>query len=229
MALFALSNPRFDYGIHLTLTCEWENYRFGPVLPVSEVPGLVDINGFFYRTRKELREHAHPDEVARELQAQMEKALSLGLTPSHIDSHMYSIGADPEFFRVYKELGRKFNLPVLVNKQLMEMVGLNPSEHLEFGDVNIDHCYVGEWDYFRKGKLSEFYSNALDNLSVGVNLILIHPAYDDDEMRGITVNHPNFGSEWRQVDLDFFTNEENRLKLEKSNIHVISWKDLRSL
>ncbi len=49
MAVFARKNPRFDYGIHLTLTCEWEYYRFDPVLPISEVPSLVDENGHFYK------------------------------------------------------------------------------------------------------------------------------------------------------------------------------------
>ena len=42
MARFAKNNPQYDLGIHLTPTCEWENYRFGPVLPVSEVPSLVE-------------------------------------------------------------------------------------------------------------------------------------------------------------------------------------------
>ena len=47
MAVFAKNNPQYDNGIHLTLTCEWENYKFGPVLPVAEVPSLVNEAGYF--------------------------------------------------------------------------------------------------------------------------------------------------------------------------------------
>ncbi|MBD1261540.1 polysaccharide deacetylase family protein [Maribacter polysiphoniae] len=223
MALFAKNNPQFDYGIHLTLTCEWENYKFGPVLPISEVPSLVDGNGHFYKNRKDLGKNATPEDVRKELHAQIGKALEFGLRPTHIDSHMYSVGADPAFFKIYKDLGRELNLPVLINEQLMQMVGLQPEEHIEEGDFLIDRTYVGEFKYFETGKLGNFYSDILENLSSGINLILIHPAFDDREMKGVTVNHPNFGSEWRQIDLDFFTNAENRSRLQENNIELITW------
>src|SRR5664279_2586227 len=89
MAIFAKNNPHFDNGIHLTLTCEWGNYKFGPVSPASEVPSLVDENGYFYKTREELRKNASAEDVGKELQAQLEKAFKFGLKPTHIDSHMY--------------------------------------------------------------------------------------------------------------------------------------------
>ncbi|MCM4166871.1 Carbohydrate deacetylase [Arenibacter antarcticus] len=226
MALFAKNNPQFDAGIHLTLTCEWENYKFGPILPISEVPSLVDENGYFYKNRDQLRENASPIDVQKELEAQIEKALKFGLAPTHIDSHMYSVGANPAFFKIYKNLGEKYNLPVLINEQLMEMVGLDPKLNIDKEDLLIDNAFVAEFKYFETGKLGDFYSRILENLSSGLNLILIHPAFDDSEMKGVTVNHPNFGSEWRQIDFDFFTNEENRAKLKENNIELITWKDI---
>ena len=228
MATFAKNNPQFDNGIHLTLTCEWENYKFGPVLPISEVPSLADRNGHFYKNREELRKSASPEDVRKELQAQIEKALKFDLEPTHIDSHMYSVGSNPAFFKIYKDLGGKYNLPVLINRQLMEMVGLNPKLSIEEGDFIIDKTYVGEFEYFSTGKLSDYYNRVLENLSSGLNLILIHPAFDDNEMKGVTVNHPNFGSEWRQIDFNFFTNEENRSKLKENNIELVTWYDIKS-
>ncbi len=228
MALFAKNNPKFDHGIHLTLTCEWENYKFGPVLPISEVPSLVDQNGHFYKNREAIRKNASPDDVRKELQAQIGKALKFGMEPTHIDSHMYSVGSHPEFLKIYRDLGKKYNLPILINEQLMQMVGLNPELNIEEGDFIIDKTYVGEFESFRTGKLSDYYSSILENLSSGLNLILIHPAFDDSEMKGVTVNHPNFGSEWRQIDFDFFTNEKNRLKLRENNIEMITWNDIKN-
>jgi predicted glycoside hydrolase/deacetylase ChbG (UPF0249 family) len=228
MAQFAKNNPQFDHGIHLTLTCEWEKYKFGPVLPISEVPSLVDGNGHFYKNRAELRKNALPEEVSKELYAQTEKALKFGLNPNHIDSHMYSVAADPAFFEIYKALGRSYHLPVLINPQLMEMVGLDPEFSIAEGDFIIDNTYVGEFEYFSTGRLSDYYGRVLENLDFGVNLILIHPAFDDREMKGVTVNHPNFGAAWRQIDFDFFTNEKNRSKLRAHYIELITWNDIKN-
>jgi len=228
MAVFAKNNPQFDYGIHLTLTCEWENYKFGPVLPVSEVPSLVDENGYFYKKREQLRKNASAEDVKNELQAQIEKAIKFGLKPTHIDSHMYSVGTSPEFFDVYRDLGEKYNLPVLINEQLMKMVGLKPELNIKEGDFLIDRTYVAEFKYFETGKLGDYYSLILENLTSGLNLILIHPAFDDNEMKGVTINHPNFGSEWRQIDFDFFTNEENKTKLKENNIELVTWNDIKN-
>ena len=109
MATFAKNNPNYDCGIHLTLTCEWENYRFGPVLPLSEVSSLTDQNGYFYKTRKDFKNNAKPAEIKKELTAQIERALQFGIQPTHLDSHMCSVGVTPEILKIYKELGRTYN------------------------------------------------------------------------------------------------------------------------
>ena len=227
MAEFARENPFYDYGIHLTLTCEWEKYKFGPVLPVSEVSSLVDENGYFYRNRDLLREHAVVSEVKKELIAQIERGLKFGINPSHIDSHMYSLGARADLFEVYKDLGRVYNIPILLNRELMEMVGLDYGQNLGEEDLVIDKTHYGNFGYFKEGKLKEYYRSIFDNLVDGVNLILIHPAFDDAEMKAVTINHPNFGSEWRQIDFDYFTSQECRSILDERNITLVNWKDLK--
>ncbi|CAM4372011.1 polysaccharide deacetylase family protein [Zobellia roscoffensis] len=226
MAEFARENPFYDYGIHLTLTCEWENYKFGPVLPVSEVPSLVDDNGYFFRNRDLLCKNAIVSEVKKELIAQIERGLKHGINPSHLDSHMYSLGAREDLFEVYKDLGKKFKIPVLLNRELMEMVGLNYGENINKEDFIIDKAHYGTFHYFEKGKLANYYTSVFDSLVEGVNIILIHPAFDDAEMKAITINHPNFGSEWRQIDFDYFTSQECRSILDERNITLINWKDL---
>lgn len=228
IANFAKNNPHFDNGIHLTLTCEWENYKFGPVLPISEVPSLVDKNGYFLKNREELKNNASAEEVKKELRAQIERALKFGLKPTHIDSHMYSVGVKPEFFKIYKDLGEKYGLPVLLNKQLMEMVGLRADENIEERDLLIEKAHYGKFEDFGKGKLRDYYQRVFQSLENGLNIILIHPAFDDDEMKGITVNHPNFGSEWRQIDFDYFTSAECKLKLKENNIELITWGDIKN-
>lgn len=228
MALFARSHPQFDSGIHLTLTCEWENYKFGPVLSPSEVPSLVNGDGHFYKKRAELRKNATAEDVAKELEAQIEKALNFGLTPSHIDSHMYSVGASVDFFSIFKSLGKKYNLPVLISVQLMEMVGLDPGLHLHEDDLAVDKVHIASLTHFDPDKLRNFYDEVFEDLMVGLNVLLIHPAYDDNEMKGITVNHPNFGSEWRQVDFDCFTSDAMKKKLKESEVKLVTWYDIKN-
>ena len=77
---FALNNPSFDYGIHLTLTCEWNSYKFGPVLGKKDVPSLVNDQGYFFKTRQEVIDHAILKELRNELCAQIDKALSFRTT-----------------------------------------------------------------------------------------------------------------------------------------------------
>ncbi len=228
MAIFAKNNPQFDHGIHLTLTCEWENYKFGPVLPISEVPSLVDENGYFYKDRESLKNNALIGEVEKELKAQIEKALEFGLQPTHLDSHMYSVAAKPEFFQIYKDLGAEYNLPVPIYKEMMETVGLEVEPNINKNDIVINKLHLGKFEDFEKGRLKNYYENVFHNLSAGLNLLILHPAFDDNEMKGITVNHPNFGSEWRQIDFDYFTSKEAKLKLKEGHIELITWNDIKN-
>jgi predicted glycoside hydrolase/deacetylase ChbG (UPF0249 family) len=229
MAEFAKNNPDFDCGIHLTLTCEWENYKFGPVLPISEVSSLADQNGYFYKTRKDFKDNAKLSEIKKEFIAQIEKALQFGIQPTHLDSHMWSVGVTPEILDIYRELGKTYNLPVFINKGFVESISLSDKQYNFEDTLLADNLLIGYYADFEKGELRKSYEKALDNIISGFNVFLLHPAYDDFEMQGITVNHPNFGSEWRQIDFDFFTSDECKAKLKKNNIQLITWKEISSI
>ena len=45
MVHYLRSHPGTDAGLHLTLTSEWHEYRWGPLAGVLAVPGLVDSEG----------------------------------------------------------------------------------------------------------------------------------------------------------------------------------------
>ncbi len=230
MAGMLMAHPNLDYGVHLTLTCEWKNYKFGPVLPADEVPSLVDENGFFHAKRAVFLEKADPVHVRKELRAQIRRALSFGMKPSHLDSHMYTLGTSREFLELYIEIGREFKLPVFLNRELvLDVCGLDIDEAIVDEAYRVPHIYLGNFGLFQQGKLTEFYQRSLENLKPGLNIILIHPAYDDREMQAIAIDHPNFGSQWRQIDLDFFTSETCRNLIEKEGARLINWTDLKAV
>lgn len=229
IADFAINNPQFDYGIHLTLTCEWNNYKFGPVLPVRDVPSIVDKYGYFHGSRDSSKSNAKIDEVRNELRAQIDRALKHGLNPSHLDSHMYTLGLSSELLELYKSLGKEYNLPVLLNKQLLNFFSPGLESDIDDGDLCVDRVYLGRYEDFKKGKLADYYEQVLNDMKSGLNLILIHPAFNTDEMQAITVDHPNFGAAWRQLDFDFFISQKCHSKIIEKDIKLISWRDIKRL
>jgi predicted glycoside hydrolase/deacetylase ChbG (UPF0249 family) len=76
-------------GLHITLNAEWDAVKWGPVLPVQEVPSLVDEHGHFWPTPGILHERGfNPDEAMAEIEAQLLRLRESGLHISYIDEHM---------------------------------------------------------------------------------------------------------------------------------------------
>ena len=76
---------------------------------------------------------------------------------------------------------------------------------------------------------ARYYTDVLTRLPAGVTEFVIHLAHDDNEMKAITADHPNWGSAWRQRDYDFFTSDSFRKLLETNQIKLITWRDLRKV
>ncbi len=76
-AAFCRENPQVDMGVHLTLTSEWESYRWGPISTRDPGSGMIDFEGCFYRTSEQAQEHGDPGAVQLELRAQVERAIAL--------------------------------------------------------------------------------------------------------------------------------------------------------
>jgi predicted glycoside hydrolase/deacetylase ChbG (UPF0249 family) len=112
IAELAASNAQFDLGVHLTLTSEWRHYRWRPLTGASTASGLVDDDGYMWRTARAAQDHAQPDAVEAELRAQIDAALAAGIDATHLDCHMGTALA-PAFADIYLRLGRDYRVPVL--------------------------------------------------------------------------------------------------------------------
>jgi predicted glycoside hydrolase/deacetylase ChbG (UPF0249 family) len=105
--------PNVCIGVHLTLTNEWKNYRWGPVLGRSAVPSLVDSLGYFYQTGRAFNKSGYKlDEVQQELSAQIERALHSGIKITYIDPHMGIALSTPELRALTEKLARKYHLGI---------------------------------------------------------------------------------------------------------------------
>ena len=107
--------PNVSVGVHLTLTSEWKNYRWGPVLGRTAVPSLVDSNGYFPQSTRAFAKSGYKiNEIEQELSAQIERALSSGLKISYIDPHMGIALSTPELRALTEKLARKYKLGISI-------------------------------------------------------------------------------------------------------------------
>ena len=110
--------PGYDVGIHLTMTSEWENIKWGPV---TNAPSLTDEDGYFFPTYWP-NDRFPPErtftgndwnilEVEQELRAQIEMAMKhLPGRISHMGIHMGGTSADPRIAELHERLGQEYGL-----------------------------------------------------------------------------------------------------------------------
>lgn len=225
--------PGLDIGIHITLTNEWQNYNWGPVAGRTVVPGLVDAKGHMYPDCGPVTANASPEEVETEIRAQIKAANQMGIQPTHLDSHMGCLFyGRPEYLRVYLKIAQELKIPAMVNTQIMEglirpNIGLFEGINLNSLPV-IDQIIMEEPADYQSG-VEAFYTHALQNLKPGVHIVLIHLAFDDEEMNAVTTGHDTYHAPWRQADYDFFTSEKAKEIIAKEHIELIRWSDIQKI
>ena len=230
IADYAKSHPELDFGLHLTLTSERVFYRWGPVAPAGKVPSLIDKNGYFHHDwTPETRIDSAEAEI--ELRAQIDRAYTMGVKPTHLDSHQYRLDStNKELFEVALRLAHQYKLPFFVTRDwFADFPYLEKS--LGPNDVVIDHTITIEPDIFVAAnsapeKWAAFYNNAIRNMQPGVTELVIHVAYDNDEMRAATRERDTWGAAWRQRDFDYFTSPAFRQLLLDQHIQLITWRQI---
>jgi chitin disaccharide deacetylase len=227
IAVYARSHPNVDLGLHLTLTSEWKNYKWGPVTPVNQVSSLANTNGYLYSTTDSLYMHARPEEVEKEIRAQIERAKLFGIDPTHFDAHMGCLFGTPEYIQLLIKMGREYKVPVLLNREAFKLVfNIDISKYISDKEVLVDKLFMAQPNDYKNG-MSNYYTAIFKSLQPGLSCILLHAAYENPEMQAVTIDHPDYGAAWRQADFNFFTSAGCRDLLQQQKIKVISWKEIR--
>ncbi|MGE0138267.1 MAG: ChbG/HpnK family deacetylase [Ilumatobacteraceae bacterium] len=206
-----------DLGVHLTLNCEHENYRWGPI---THAPSLLSGEGGFPRNVTDLWEHADPAEVLRECRAQIERAIAWGIDVTHLAPHLSSITLRPEFFDVYMELAVEFRLPIRLPSTISEDEAGFPFRQLaaDEGVLFPDH-FDHDW---RAGSRDRVYQT-IGSLQPGVTEIHVQPAIDTPEVRAITANADGWIDDLRLMTID----HQLRELLVASGAVLIGYRALR--
>ena len=227
-ATYYREHPDLDVGIHITLTSEWQNYKWGGVLPSTEIPSLLDSMNYFYSTEEEVAMHTDVLEVEKEVRAQIERALILGIQPTHLDTHMGTMGVKPELIELYLKLGKVYGLPVMIPREWIHFMPDEVKSSVASEYILVDGFY--EMYHEPEGmSWEEAYGSMIETMQPGLNQMIVHLAHDNAEMRAVTINHPDYGAVWRQNDLDFVTGDAFRKMIRERQIHLITWKDIKSV
>ena len=226
VAAYAKAHPDADLGLHLTLTSEWKTDRWGPVESKDKVPTLLDPDGYLWPEVAPAIQHIKADEAEREIRAQIEHAIAMGIHPTHLDSHMGTLFARPDLMAVYVKVAHDYKLPFLG----MLTPNLPPEVKAMFSDkdVLLDSVIIGN-PSVQPANWKNFYLDAIRNLKPGLAEIIVHLAHDDAESQAVMVDHPDYGAAWRQRDYDAITSQEFKKALEDNHIILVHWSDLKKL
>ena len=226
VAAYQKEHPNADLGLHLTLTSEWKIYRWGPVEAKDRVVSLLDPSGYLWPETGPAVQNLNAEEAEREIRAQIERSMRAGIHPTHLDSHMGVLFARPDLFAAYVKVAHDYHLPFLAVRVADERAKL--LSLLSEKDAIVDSIVMAN-PTVHADRWKEFYGNAIKNLKPGLSEMIVHLGHDDSELQALTVDHPDFGSAWRQRDYDFVTSPEFKKILEENHIVLIKWRDLQKL
>lgn len=232
IAKYAKEHPEKDFGLHLTLNSEWDDYRWGPVAPLEQVPSLVDPDGFLWDNVSQVAGNAKASEVEIELKAQIAKARKLGIPVTHLDTHMGALVCRTDIIEVYVRVGMEEGLPILFldneearkEYEAFQEVGAVLAAGLRKKGLpvldSLAQFYGGETHEEREAS----YYRVLRELKPGVTQLIIHCGVANEELRAIT-------DSWERRDGDrlIFIDPKMAAEIKKHNIELITWKQFHAM
>ena len=224
-AEFGRTHPEADLGVHLTLTSEWERYKWGPVLGRSAVPSLCNERGYLWQTVEQVYQHARLDEAERELRAQIDKALAAGIDATHLDSHMGTLHFTAPYHEIYARLARDYDLPIrMASRRRMRIDGLGAAlDQIDaYGIVTTDNLVFPGPPSLEETE--NYWTTLIRALRPGVTEILCHPAIARDELKHCTDDPLQ-----RDADFRYFTSEKTRRLIEEEGVQLVGYRKLRDL
>lgn len=215
-----LENPDIAFGVHLTVVCDLNKYRWGPLIPKEKVPSLVDEAGYFYNEKRipEFLAQVSLAELELEFRAQIEAVLAAGLKPTHLDWHCLHNGGRDDIFGMTFGLAREYGLalrvggPALVER--LQRQGLPTNEHDLLDSFRIDLA-----------DKPARYAQMLRDLPVGLSEWAVHPGLDSDEAQAIDPD----GWPVRHSDFEFLISPEAREIIQQEGIILLNYRPLQEV
>lgn len=206
-------HPGLDVGVHLTLTSEWEGFKWGPV---TRAASLCDGRGHFLPMTSQrpdfppgtgfLESGYRLEEVEAELRMQIEIAMGDIPQVSHLSTHMLTAVASADLRELTERLSREYRLP-------LEHPGAQFAGHL--GGQEVD----------AQGK-EALLIEMIDRLTPGTWILVDHPGLDTPEMQAIGhIGYERVAQERAGVTYAF-TSPRVAERIAQRGIRLMSYGDL---
>jgi hypothetical protein len=224
--------PEVDMGVHATLNAEWEKYRWGPVSDVGAGSGLRDAAGYFHDDPDRTSELASVEDVEKEVNAQIGKALQAGIDVTHVDSHMGAI-LHPKFIQTYIQAAGSRTLPnMLPRLDALGIEGMGIGEADKVAYAPIMAMLEGLGVPMLNGIMSmpldqphrqiETAKELLGALPEGITHFILHPSTDTPELRALA---PDWES--RVANYETFMSDELKRFIECEDIKPVGYRAIR--
>ena len=229
---WAVDHPQADVGMHLTLTSEWKNYRWGTVSDPAEVPGLLDPEGKLWHEVPDVVKHASAEEVEKEIRAQIDKAIAMGHQPTHIDTHMGTLYGHASYVEVFFKVAEEYGIPANAIDQSDSTV----ADRFKKEGYPIDENVIGIINNYSLPKLDNFtsapngqtyeekvenFKQLISSLPPGLTEIIFHPSVETENLKTIT-------NSWQQRvwEAEMFSDPDLIQFFEDEEIIFTNWKEI---
>jgi predicted glycoside hydrolase/deacetylase ChbG (UPF0249 family) len=238
-------HPLTDAGLHLTLTSEWKEYRWEPLAGANIVPGLIDHEGAMHSNVADVVKQASAEEVYLEIKAQLARSRKMNWEPTHLDSHMGTLFAQPAFLSKYLQLGKEEHIPLMfpgghntlmmksnpVDEKTLQFMREEGKKLWESGLPVIDDLHNLSYGWkpnanlksakeIRKYKTLK-YIESFKELRPGITFVIMHCAISSEIFPHITDS-----GGIRRGDLETMMDPDFKKFLTKEGIIVTTFRDL---
>lgn len=231
IAAWSKENPEYDLGLHLTLTSEWQYYRWRPVAPIEKVRGLLDPEGFMWKDVPQVIQNATPQEVETELRAQIERSMQFGMKPTHLDSHMGTLYSDPRFFEVFVKLGAEYKILPMLMEATPEIITMARGMGIDYmplyeslKDKGFPMLTYLNPQYNPGRALNDHRKSLHDfirSLKPGITELIVHLGSDDPEGRAVTG-----GWQMRINELKILLEPRFRALLKEQKVKLFTYREM---
>ena len=239
-------HPGTDAGLHLTLTSEWKDYRWGPMAGAASVPGLADSTGSLWQSVPQVVSHSSADEVDKEIRAQLSRAEKMGFHPTHLDSHMGTLFATPAFLQKYIQLGIEKQIPVMLPGgkagYIQKQMHLAPEQVKYFQQIGktiwdaglpvLDDLHNSSYDWNVPAGVAkndaeltkwrvDLYEKSMKELQPGVTMVIMHCTDPSEIFSAITDS-----GDKRKADMLAMLDPGFKKFLKEQHFILTTWKEL---
>jgi predicted glycoside hydrolase/deacetylase ChbG (UPF0249 family) len=192
----------------------------------------MDEAGYFHQWHQAVYDNAKPEEVEKEVNAQIERALAAGIDATHVDSHMGTI-MNPKYIQSYIQAASRRLLPNFLPRLTavgIDLMGVDDEERVKYAPVMemMESIGVPMMD----GVLGMPLEHGDDHIGVakklfgeapvGITHFILHPSIDTPELRAIA---PDWQA--RVANYNAFMSDELKAFIKDSGIQLIGYRAIR--